>query len=284
MSPRSRLLSFPVMSTRQAFVPIGRTNSSSNNSDDNTNKSPGNNNLAPPSGQPQTFKKDPVQKSQTDPPAKTLNISGLIPKNKTVQALKARHSKTIEGRPQSPSNTWNANAQLQLQIASPKPAHTSTATGIFTVATYEPEKKFSHTSPEPVRTTDSYGIPGFARTPPPLLLPVSHSSLKQHRASRQLEKVNEVLEEYEEGDVSDHDSLHASRHMDDQRRNQRVQSLPQVPNDSQESPFEGRMLRRTSKKRPNEIDEETDYGYAIKKFRSEAEPVRTLPYHSIRHS
>jgi hypothetical protein len=265
------------MSARQAFVPTGRAAPSLNAPDNYADKSPGDTDPAPPLAQPQTFKKDLMQKSQTEPLAKSLNISGLIPKNKTVQALKVRHSKTTEGRPQTPANAWTGNTHSP-QIAAPKPGHTSTATGLFTVATFGTEKTFPRTSPEPMQSNDIYGIPGYDQTPPPLLPPVSHSSLNKHRMSHQLEKITEALEEYEEGEASEYGSLHASRHTSGQRRNQRIQSLPQVPNGSQEGTFEGHILRRTSKKRSNDADEETDYGYAIKKFRAEEEPVRRLHF------
>lgn len=257
------------MSARQPFMPTGRT------------AVPSSDNLtAPPSAQPpkDTSQQLQLHKMQTEFGNKPFNVSGLIPKNKAVLAL--RHAKMTEGRPHSPASSY----QQSLQIASPKPSAPfyanggTNTTGIITVTTFgENATGLASTDQTISRDTTSLMRRGSLVSPPPsssLSYP-NLANLKHHASrihhSNSLDKIKEMVDEDDDQgslvEEHEHEEGHGFSQNSPYRRERFQQRFP-----SPEAQEDGsRMLRRTSKKRQPMSDDEDEYGYSApaKRFKSD---------------
>jgi len=217
-----------------------------------------------------------LQTVQTESTNQPFNLSGLMPsRNKSLQALKLRKTKTIDGVPQSPANPRSINQQT-IQITSPRsssPNFASDTTGIITVTTFgdhsglHPAENTARPSHDYTAPNDAYFTfkPDISESPP-----YPDSLGTRMHSSHSLDKIIEVPEEYEEH------TIHREHGFDfnspyqhsgtiltadpNQRFQNTVTTSFNPETEMPENVSGGHVLRRTSKKRAQQPDEEEDYG------------------------
>jgi hypothetical protein len=285
------------MSARQPFTPfrpVSRAASaqqaSNISTDTRADPSFGDNALCPPPPPGQSVGKDTSQAPQmmhTESTNQHFNLSGLMPStDKTLQALRLRKAKTADGFPQFPCVN-----QQTIQIATPSttsPNFTPSATGHITVTTFGDhprlpvsEHTLARSSYDSAASNDAYS----ARSPD-VSEPYSRQNAFKTRmhSSRSLEKITETSEE----DDSEEHTGHQERGFEFNSASEKNLSVEVDPRfqDFETTYFtqdyavsddisRGRALRRTSKKRPQQPDEDEDYGLigVGKRFKSDEDQV-----------